>query len=166
MSLLTFASKHGKNRGLLTLYILHSLNREPKSGYDLRKEISEKTERLWMPSKGTLYPILQQLEEEGLILVCETGKRSKIVYCLTDRGRAVLGSIVQHEKASHDRLLHVKNLLFDIFGEEKGMLKSLYFELGTVIDALPPETEAEAISIVRDCHRELQRMTQHDGDIR
>lgn len=63
----TFASKDGKERGLLALFILHSLNQQPKSGYELLKEIEAKTEGLWAPSKGTLYPILKQLEEEELI---------------------------------------------------------------------------------------------------
>jgi DNA-binding PadR family transcriptional regulator len=166
MGLWKFTSKHGKDRGLLTLYMLHSLDREPKSGYALIKEISEKTEGLWVPSKGTLYPILQQLEEEGLILVCDTGKRSKSVYCLTDAGRTTLRNIKHHKKESHDKLLHVKNLLFDIFGEEKSALKGLYFELGATIDALPPETEAEAIRIVEQCHTELQRIEQHARDTR
>jgi len=166
MSLLKFTSTHGEDRGLLTLYMLHSLDREPNSGYGLIKEITEKTGGLWVPSKGTLYPILKQFEEKGLVQVCETGNRSKTVYCLTDSGRMVLKHFKQHKKESHDRLLLVKNLIFDIFGEEKSSLKGLFFELGATIDALPPEAEAEAIIIVKQCHTELQRIEQHARDTR
>jgi DNA-binding PadR family transcriptional regulator len=41
-----------KERSLATLFILYSLYQEPKSGYDLLKEIAKKTEGKWVPSKG------------------------------------------------------------------------------------------------------------------
>jgi DNA-binding PadR family transcriptional regulator len=158
MGLWKFSSKVGKDRGLLALYVLHSLDREPKSGYDLLKEIDEKTGGLWVPSKGTLYPVLKQLEEENLIQVCHTGRRSKSIYDLTDTGRETLRSIKKHRRESREKVALVKNLLLDIFGEEKRTLRIVHFDLGTVIDALPPEKEEQAARILENCLAELQRI--------
>ena len=67
-SLLQFASKSGRARSLLALYVLHSLDKSEKSGYDIMREIEKLTSGAWVPSKGTLYPLLHQLETEGLIV--------------------------------------------------------------------------------------------------
>ena len=43
-----FHCKNGKERGFLALYILHSLKNKPKSGYEILKEIEEKTKGKWI----------------------------------------------------------------------------------------------------------------------
>ena len=153
-----FASKNGKERGLLALFILHSLNQQPKSGYELLKEIEEKTEGIWAPSKGTLYPILKQLEEEELIRVGETGKRSKNIFELTQNGKETLLTIRGHKKESREKLLQFKNLLIDIFGEEKITMKGLLFEIRDVIDDLSPNKKDQAVKILEKCLADLKRI--------
>lgn len=55
-------------------------------GYQLIQEISRRSAGAWKPSPGSVYPTLQQLEDEGLVHAQERdGKR---VYALTDEGRA------------------------------------------------------------------------------
>jgi len=73
-------TKKGKQRGILSIYILHSIKKKPKTGYDLIAEIKDKTEGTWDPSKGTIYPILKHLEEDNLISVKEIGLRSKKIF--------------------------------------------------------------------------------------
>lgn len=59
-----FSLEPGKDRGLLTIIILHSMEKEPKSGYDLLKEIAEKTNGTWVPNKGgTLYQYSNHLRK-------------------------------------------------------------------------------------------------------
>ena len=61
-------------------------------GYEMIKELEERTEGTWVPSAGSIYPTLQMLEDEGLIQGEESdGKRR---FALTDSGRAE-----QQEKA-------------------------------------------------------------------
>jgi DNA-binding PadR family transcriptional regulator len=154
----TFASKDGKERGLLALFILHSLNQQPKSGYELLKEIEEKTEGIWVPSKGTLYPILQQLAEEDLIMVGETGKRSKTIFELTPTGEEALRTIKERKKESHEKLLQFKNLLIDIFGDEKIPMKGLLFEIRDVIDDVSPDKKPQAVMILEQCLADLKSL--------
>jgi DNA-binding PadR family transcriptional regulator len=59
------------------------------------KEIEERTQGAWVPSAGSIYPMLQLLEEEGLIQAEESdGKRR---YTLTETGTAE-----QREKAGEE----------------------------------------------------------------
>jgi DNA-binding PadR family transcriptional regulator len=55
-------------------------------GYEMIKEIEERTDGAWTPSAGSIYPTLQMLEDEGLIRGEESdGKRR---FTLTDTGTA------------------------------------------------------------------------------
>nr|WP_241534911.1 PadR family transcriptional regulator [Clavibacter michiganensis] len=73
-------------RGDVRLAILSLLAEEPSNGYGLITGIAAKSEGAWRPSPGSVYPTLQQLVDEDLIVADETG--SKSVYSLTDAGRA------------------------------------------------------------------------------
>jgi len=158
-ALWTFASEGGRERGLIALFILHSLSQRPKSGYELLKEITVKTEGVWVPSKGTLYPILKQLEEEGLIRVSEIAQRSKHIFELTPNGEATLRTIKEHKKESREKHLQVKNLLIEIFGEEKVTMRELLFELRAVIDNLALDKKDQAVTILEQCLADLRRIT-------
>ena len=66
--------------------VLVLLAEQPMHGYQIIQEITERTGDLWQPSPGSIYPILQQLEDEGLILIEQTEGRK--VANLTEAGRA------------------------------------------------------------------------------
>ncbi|MFT2691081.1 PadR family transcriptional regulator [Clavibacter zhangzhiyongii] len=73
-------------RGDVRLAILSLLAEAPSNGYGLITGIAAKSEGAWRPSPGSVYPTLQQLVDEDLIVADESG--SKSVYSLTDAGRA------------------------------------------------------------------------------
>lgn len=60
-------------RGDVRLAIVGLLAEEPSNGYGLIKAISERTGGVWTPSPGSVYPTLQQLVDEGLIVATEGG---------------------------------------------------------------------------------------------
>jgi len=165
-SLWKFPPVRGKERSLTALFILHSLHREPKSGYDLLKEIEEKTGGKWTPSKGTLYQILKELEEEHLIQVLETGKRSKNIFGLTPDGEKTLLKIREHRKESREKMLVFKNLLMEIFGQDKATLNGLLFEIRLLIDDLPAEQNDHAVRILETCIEDLRRIETDARDTR
>ena len=153
-----FAGKGGKERGLLALFILHTLNQRPGTGYDLLKEIEEKTGGQWVPSKGTLYPVLKQLEEERLIELSETGSRAKNIYILTPKGRKTLAHIKEHRRGPGEKLAVYQNLLAEIFGEEKMVLMGLGMEIHTLIHEMPPEKEHDATLVMKECITRLKHI--------
>jgi DNA-binding PadR family transcriptional regulator len=56
-------------------------------GYEMIQEIAERSQNLWRPSPGSVYPTLQLLVDEGLIAAAES-EGSKKLFELTDDGRA------------------------------------------------------------------------------
>jgi DNA-binding PadR family transcriptional regulator len=74
--------------GEVRLAILSLLSEAPKHGYELIKELEARSGGLYRVSAGTIYPTLQLLEDEGLV-VSRTAE-GKRVYQLTDAGRAEL----------------------------------------------------------------------------
>ncbi|MCW4385573.1 PadR family transcriptional regulator [Salinibacterium sp. SYSU T00001] len=72
-------------RGDIRLAILSLLSETPSSGYGLITAIADKTSGAWRPSPGSVYPTLQQLVDEELIVPKGVGRRTE--YELTDAGR-------------------------------------------------------------------------------
>ena len=73
-------------RGDVRAALLVLLAEEPRNGYQLMQEIEQRSDGVWRPSPGSVYPALQQLEDEGLVGVAPGGGRK--AYTLTDEGRA------------------------------------------------------------------------------
>jgi DNA-binding PadR family transcriptional regulator len=64
------------------------LAEEPRNGYQIMQEVEERSEGVWSPSPGSVYPALSQLEDEGLIRTQELDGRR--VFALTDAGEALV----------------------------------------------------------------------------
>ncbi|MBD0292856.1 MAG: PadR family transcriptional regulator [Jiangellaceae bacterium] len=77
-------------RGDIRSAILAVLTEQPMNGYQIIQEISERSGGVWKPSPGSIYPTLQQLEDEGLTRTEE--QEGRRIYRLTDEGRAYVDS--------------------------------------------------------------------------
>ena len=73
-------------RGDVRAAILVLLSERPMHGYEMIQEISNRSEGLWRPSPGSVYPTLQLLVDEGLIVATES-EGSRKLFDLTDDGR-------------------------------------------------------------------------------
>jgi DNA-binding PadR family transcriptional regulator len=65
--------------------ILALLAEEPRHGYAVMTELAARSGGLWRPSPGSVYPVLQQLQDEGLVASRDADGRK--VFDLTDAGR-------------------------------------------------------------------------------
>jgi DNA-binding PadR family transcriptional regulator len=72
-------------RGDIRTAALLLLAEEPRNGYQIMQEVQERSDGVWHPSPGSVYPALQQLEDEGLIRSQESEGRK--LFALTDAGR-------------------------------------------------------------------------------
>ncbi|WP_183470803.1 PadR family transcriptional regulator [Mycolicibacterium iranicum] len=79
-------------RGDVRAAILKLLTDRPMHGYEMIQEINERSQQLWKPSPGSVYPTLQLLVDEGLIVSTES-EGSKKLFELTDEGRAAAEKI-------------------------------------------------------------------------
>jgi DNA-binding PadR family transcriptional regulator len=73
-------------RGDVRAAILALLAERPMHGYEMIQEIGQRSNGLWRPSPGSVYPTLQLLVDEGLIVATES-EGSKRLFELTDEGR-------------------------------------------------------------------------------
>src|SRR5579859_4008876 len=73
-------------RGDIRAAILVLLGEKPSHGYQIIQELERRSDGAWRASPGSVYPTLQQLEDEGLVRAVEAdgGRR---VFELTDNGR-------------------------------------------------------------------------------
>ena len=86
-----FGPRGGRaRRGDVRAAILALLAETPMHGYQLIQEIAERSDGVWRPSAGSVYPALAQLEDEGLVRpqVSPDEEGGKKVFVLTDAGRA------------------------------------------------------------------------------
>ncbi len=52
-------------KGYTRVAVLNLLSQKPHHGYEIMKEIRDKTKGFWKPTAGGVYPILRDLEESG-----------------------------------------------------------------------------------------------------
>lgn len=72
-------------RGDVRAAVIALLAEQPMHGYQIIREIEERSGGAWKPSPGSVYPTLQLLADEGLILAEESNGRK--TYSLTPEGR-------------------------------------------------------------------------------
>jgi DNA-binding PadR family transcriptional regulator len=82
-------------RGDTRAAILVLLDEQAANGYRLMQEIEQRSEGAWRPSPGSVYPALQQLEDEGLVAADKADGRKS--FALTDDGK-------QYVKANREKL--------------------------------------------------------------
>ena len=89
--------------GELRLVLLALLEAQPRHGYDLIREIEERTGGAYAPSPGVVYPTLTMLDEMGHIdEVKEEGARKR--FAITDAGRTFLAEKAAEVEALLARL--------------------------------------------------------------
>ncbi|GAA3461815.1 PadR family transcriptional regulator [Saccharothrix longispora] len=86
---------HGRGRGRggrqrkgnVRAAVLALLAERPMHGYEMIQEIGRRTDGLWRPSPGSVYPTLQLLADEGLVASTEEAGGKKL-FTLTGSGQA------------------------------------------------------------------------------
>ena len=137
-------------RGDIRAAILVLLAEEPMHGYQIIQELAERTGGAWRPSPGSVYPTLQQLEDEELVreTASDSGKR---VYELTDAGREQAASTPAPWTAvageSEDALVALRDLAHQVLAATRQVAQA-----GTA-----SQIEA-AQTVLRDARRALYRL--------
>jgi DNA-binding PadR family transcriptional regulator len=144
-------------RGDVRAALLVLLAEEPRNGYGLMQEIESRSEGVWRPSPGSVYPALQQLEDEGLVRAQERdGSR---VFTLTDAGR---------EYVESNDLGTPWDAVRDDLGEGMHALRNLIAQVAAaawqVGQAGTEAQSAEARRVLADTRRSLYRILAGDDE--
>jgi DNA-binding PadR family transcriptional regulator len=145
-------------RGDVRLALLRLLAEEPRNGYQLMQEIEERSEGLWRPSPGSVYPTLAQLEDEGLVrsLEAEGARRFEI----TDAGREHLEGRGDEPAPWQPAAEDAENPLTE--------LAPLVVQIGKatfqVASVGSPAQRGRARALLADTRRALYRILAEDAD--
>jgi len=155
-NILNFETHNGQQKGILTMYLLYSLQKKPKSGYDLISEIKEKTEGTWIPSKGTIYPLLKQLEKGGMIKLKTTEKRSKNIFKITPKRKKIILNTKKQGESMMKKFMKFRNLILDMIEEDSEVLSTMMQIQNSVFMSYKGKNN-EVIKILRRCASDLKK---------
>ena len=129
---------------------------EPMNGYQLIGAINERSDGLWQPGPGSIYPALGLLTEQGLISPVEhDGSR---LFTLTDAGRAYVAEHADEVNAPWERVAQPHKPLLDV----RDQLDQLHLALQQVALAGKPNQVEAARSILDQARRDLYRLLADD----
>jgi DNA-binding PadR family transcriptional regulator len=129
------------------------------NGYQIIQEIGERTQGVWRPSAGSVYPALQQLEDEGLITAAGEDRRRN--YTLTDEGRAYVEAHRDELRASWEAVTgSVDDAVFQIHA----LARQVMMATVQVAQAGTPAQVQQASKILADTRRALYRILAADDE--
>jgi caffeoyl-CoA O-methyltransferase len=136
-------------RGMLRYLLLDALHHGPKHGYEIIKWLEEQTHGRYAPSAGTVYPTLQLLSDQGLILSEQSTDKS--VYRLTEAGEAELQTQANFVQAFWERYGHPVSqpsvrLAIEFLHEE---LQELHHTVETGVRVLAAQADQTTLRSVR-----------------
>ena len=144
-------------RGDVRLAILVLLAEEPMHGYQIIGNLGERSGGMWRPSAGSVYPTLQQLEDEGLVRGEEKDGRN--VFALTDEGRKAAAEAAKNPAP------------WKMPGSGAEDAASLFTEFRPLAGAIAevhrvgdPATIAKARAILTEARRAMYRLLAEDDD--
>ncbi len=146
-------------RGHVRTAILALLADEPLNGYQIMQTLADRTQGVWRPSPGAVYPALSQLEDEGLIESFDN--EGQKAFRLTGSGREAAAAV-------EDKPWEMVNEA--VAGWNPDQIRVLWKELGGLAGALKEITRSgdaaqiEAASrLVADTRRKLYGLLAADS---
>jgi DNA-binding PadR family transcriptional regulator len=144
-------------RGDVRAALLVLLAEEPRNGYQLMQEIEQRSDGLWRPSPGSVYPALQQLEDEGLVATAPGEGRK--AYTLTDAGRAYVAENAERLGTPWD---DVKGDVGEGALDLMGAMRHIGVALFQLTHSGTPAQQQEAKEVLAETRRALYRILAED----
>ena len=128
-------------KGYIRIGVLILLNKKPSHGYEIMKEIKDRTGGFWKPTAGGVYPILRDLEKTGYIKGewHKQNNRNIKTYRITEKGKIILRNAIVKQNEIANNI----NTLFQEFARDV-----LNIESATVTAPVMPNPFA---AFLEDC---------------
>jgi DNA-binding PadR family transcriptional regulator len=147
-------------RGDVRAAALALLAEEPMNGYQIIQAIGERSDGVWRPSPGSVYPALQQLEDEGLIRA-EAGDGGRRAYQLTDEGRTYVEEHPDELQAPWDM---VAGAVGDSAIEMRNLIGQVAMAAYQVLSAGTEGQVSQAREVLTDTRKALYRLLAGDDE--
>jgi DNA-binding PadR family transcriptional regulator len=147
-------------RGDVRAAILDVLATGPMNGYQVIQQIAERSNGIWKPSPGSVYPTIQQLEDEGLVE--GTSPEGRRLLQLTDAGRAYVEEHVEELAETWRPFDETQETPHDT-GDLKPVIGQVMGAVWQVITTGTRQQQAEAAEILSETRRRLYTLLA-DGE--
>jgi DNA-binding PadR family transcriptional regulator len=144
-------------RGDVRNAILALLAEGPLNGYQVIQAIGDKTEGLWRPSAGSVYPALGLLQDEGLIEQVEVD--GKTAFALTAEGRNHVEANAEQLKEPWTKVTEGAEGFLDVRAEVKGLAMALH----QVVMTGNPEQITAARGLLDEARKGIYRILAGDS---
>jgi len=132
------------------------------SGSEIMDQVFEYTE--YKPSPGSVYPLLAQLQEEGLVEQSPDEEPSLKRYTLTEAGQAELHEIMAHDDHLKKRQRTIRKMYWRL---HRDLPLELFNSFSAFMDAFEeldsttiasPEMRAKLISIIDEARHSIESL--------
>lgn len=160
-------------KGFLRYYILKLLAEKPMSGSEIAQEIDIRTEGLWKPSPGSIYPLLSRLNEKQYIQEMVKSKRGLKRYVLTEKGKCLLHEMVRNKEETRKKEASLLPLYIGSFEPDahpqkilelnksvRNLLTSYWDLLDTLRERYSNKTVEEAIDAVDQAVQSIEKLVK------
>ena len=145
--------------GELKLVLLKLIEEAPRHGYDLIREIEDRTGGAYAPSPGVIYPTLTLLDDMGLVAVAVEGTKKS--FTITDTGKAELVAKADEVEALFKRLAEMGAMRAKTDGapirRSMGNLRTVLQNRLTA-DDFTPEMLHDVAAIIDDAAQKIERL--------
>ncbi|MFX1377079.1 MAG: PadR family transcriptional regulator [Promethearchaeota archaeon] len=141
--------------GFTSALILIVLEKNPSYGYKIGKEIERRTLGIWNPPSSTIYTVLKDMTEKGLIAFIEeqVEGRNRKIYQVTPKGKATLKLMLEKQNIIDESIETLKTAML---GDDKGVIPKGFHKHGPfniILDLLDEKSDAEKLEFL-----EIQKM--------
>jgi len=155
-------------KGYMRIALLILLSKKPCHGYEMMKEVEDRTEGFWKPTAGGVYPILQSLEKAGYIKG-EWGpqKRKRKIYHINESGKLILDRAL----LKHSQIAESMNTLFEKYTravldlDPKAVAMPRMPNPFSVFLEEEPKNRLEALELKRNRIQHMIKMLQNELQI-
>jgi DNA-binding PadR family transcriptional regulator len=144
----------------LRLILLKLIEEQPRHGYDLIKEIEERSGGAYAPSPGVVYPTLTMLDDMGLIEESKS-EGAKKQFAITEAGTAHLAERTEEVEALFARLQQLAGMRARADG---GPIRRAMGNLRTVLqerlaaENVDPDMLHSVAEILDEAARKIERL--------
>jgi DNA-binding PadR family transcriptional regulator len=148
-------------KGYIRIAVLILLSKKPYHGYEIMREIKERTMGFWRPTAGGIYPILRNLEDSKYI----EGKwdlqkkRKKKIFRITEAGKQVLKrSLAKESQIANSMSGLFTEFMKDVLDLEKPVSMPRIPNLFSVFLEERKEKPEDTMNVLDSKRKQIERM--------
>lgn len=100
-------------KGLLKMLILKIASSRPVTGVEIMEQVPKMTENVWSPGPGSVYYLLGEMQDAGLLIHVPTGESGIKRYVSSEKGKVSLDAF----KLDAQRNLHKQMIMLRVLSD-------------------------------------------------